>query len=502
MGRKSEIEELKRFLALAFKGNGKTIFISGKAGSGKTRLINEFLNIVKNREINILSGSCLSNAASPYFPFIEAFSSNLLGIEDGTLVGQPQSMRSWLLERYSTEKLEKSKISAPQVWKDQAFAAVTRELFFMSSVKPVILILEDIHWADSASLSLLHYISRAIANEKILVLVTYRSEEISKYPNGRCHPLAEVTQLMGREGLFKEIKLANLDNDGVREIAESMLDGKVIRELVGRLAEESQGNPLYVVEFLRMLFEEGSLVREKGKWQLKIDKLGIPSKVRNIIMRRIDTLNPNQRRVLDVASVIGDKFYPDLIGAVLSKDRLEILEMLNRILKSTSLVRVEENFFRFDHAKSREVLYAEISLPLKQGYHQRIAEQLEASRKASKEAVLSDLAYHYAQAGNKEKSLKYSLAAGRDALANFSNAEAIRHFKYVLESVDNHEEMSIERNIALEGLGDAYAANCMYEEAIMTFSQLADLETSSLRLRALRKAMDAAFIKGDKPTFF
>lgn len=499
VGRKTELEELKRFLDLTFIGNGTTVFISGKAGRGKTRLINEFLTIVKEREINILSGSCLSNATLPYFPFIEAFSSDLLSREDGTLVSQQSSMRSWLLESYSNEKLEKNKISAPQVWKDQAFASVTRELLFMASIKPLILILEDIHWADSASLALLHYISRAISNEKILVLATFRSEELGKDPDGRRYPLVETIQLMGREGLFKEIKLANLDNDGVRGIAESMLNGKVSRELVDRLTEESQGNPLFVVEFLRMLSEEGILVRENNKWRGRTDKLGIPSKVRDIIVRRIYTLNPDQRRVLDVASVIGDKFNPDLIGAVLSKGRLEILEVLNRVLKSTSLVRVEGNLFMFDHAKSREVLYSEISMPLKQGYHQRIAEQLETSSKASKEAVFSDLAYHYAKAGNKEKSLKYSLAAGQDALARFGNAEAIKHFKYVLESVANQDELSNERNIALEGLGDAYAANCMYEEAIMTFGKLADLETGSLRLRALRKAMDAAFIKGDKP---
>jgi tetratricopeptide (TPR) repeat protein len=499
VGRERELKELQRCLEFAAKGKGTTVFISGEAGSGKTRLINEFLKITKRREITILSGWCLSNAALPYFPFIEAFSPNMSSREDGTIVSQQLSIRSWLSEAYSTEKLEKNKITAPQVWRDQAFASVTRELLFMSSVKPLILVLEDMHWADSASLALLHYISRALVNEKILVLVTFRSEELGRDAERRPHPLVETIQLMGREGLFKEIKLVNLDQDCVRRIAESMLGGKVNRELVEKLSEESRGNPLFVVEFLRMLSERGSLLREQDQWRLSVDKLGIPSKVKEIILRRIGALRPDQRRVLDVASVIGDKFNPDLIGGVLSKDRLEILEVLNDVLKSTSMVRVEENLYRFDHAKSREVLYEEISLPLKRGYHERIAEQIENASKNAKEVSLSDLAYHYAQAGNKEKSVKYALAAGQDAVARFSNAEAIKHFKYVLESVANLEELTVERNVALEGLGDAYAANCMYAEAIKTFDQLAESETGSLRLRALRKAMDAAFIKGDKP---
>jgi len=499
VGRKSELEELKRFLDLALKGKGTTLFISGEAGSGKTRLINEFLKITKRREITILYGWCLSNAALPYFPFIEAFSSGLSSREGGAIVSQQLSIRSWLSEAYPTEKLEKNQTVAPQVWKDQAFASVTRELLFMSSVKPLILVLEDMHWADSASLALLHYISRAIVNEKILVLVTFRSEELGRDAEGRSHPLVETIHLMGREGLFKEIKLANLDQDDVRGIAESMLGGKVNLELVEKLSEESRGNPLFVVEFLRMLSERGSLVRERDRWRLSVDELGMPSKVKEVILRRIGALRADQRRVLDVASVIGDKFNPDLIGAVLSKDRLEILEALNDILKSTSLVRVEENLYRFDHAKSREVLYEEISLPLKRGYHARIAEQIENISQNGKEVSFSDLAYHYAQAGNKEKSVKYALAAGQDALSRFSNAEAIKHFKYVLESVANLDGLTDERNVALEGLGDAYAANCMYAEAIKTFDQLVESETGLLRLRALRKAMDAAFIKGDKP---
>jgi tetratricopeptide (TPR) repeat protein len=499
VGRKSELRELKRCLDLALKRKGKTVFISGEAGSGKTRLVNEFLNTIKQEEVTVLYGWCLSNATLPYFPFVEALSSELPSREAGTFINQRLSTRSWMSEVYPTEKLEKNLISTPQVWRDQAFASVTKELLFTSSTKPLILVLEDMHWADSASLALLHYISRAIANEKILVLVTYRSEELGRDSDGPPHQLLETIQVMGREGIFKEIKLTNLNQEDVKGIAESMLGGKVDLEFARRLSGESRGNPLYVVEFLRMLSEHGSLVRNKGQWRLSVDEFGIPSKVRDVILRRIGILKLDQRRVLDVASVIGDKFNPSLIGAVLSKDRLEILELLNDILKSTSLVRVEENLYTFDHEKSREVLYEEISSPLKMEFHERIAEQIEKSIQNAKEVSFSDLAYHYVQAGNIEKSAKYSLAAGQDALARFSNTEAIKHFKYVLEAAANLDELAEENKVALEGLGDAYAANCMYTEAIEMFDQLAESGTGSLQLRALRKAMDAAFIKGDKP---
>lgn len=495
VGRKSELEELKRFLDLALKGKGTTVFISGEAGSGKTRLINEFLKVAKKKVPAILFGSCLSNAKWPYFPFIEAFASDFSKgrKENRSISSQQRWMTSLLSEPHSIGERGESKILAPQVWKDQAFLAVTKDLLFISSAKSVILVLEDMHWADSASLALLHYISRAIVSERVLVLVTFRSEELSCDVDGNPHPLAETIHLMGREGLFREIKLESLARDDVGRIAESMLGGKVERKLVERLSEESRGNPLFVVELLRMLAERRSLVRDMDQWRLPVDRLGVPSKVKEIILRRISALRPEQRRILDVASVIGETFDSDIIGLVLSKDRLEVLEVLNGILQSTSLISFVENVYGFDHAKSREVLYEEISLPLKQEYHARIAQQIE---NASPNGVaLSSLAYHYARAGNIEKSVKYALVAGQEALARYSNVEAIKHFKYVLESTANLDELVVERKAALEGLGDAYYANCMFEEAIRTFESLACSETGVVRLRAYRKAMEIVWYK-------
>lgn len=498
IGRKEELEELQRSLDSVLLGKGKTIFMAGEAGSGKTRLTNEFLSITRKRDVTILSGWCLSNATLPYFPFIEAFSSDITSKGGGMVLSMPVGLKSWLSENSPIKKTDKSRNIIPPVWKDQAFTAISGELLYLSSVKPLILVLEDMHWADSASLALLHYISRAILNEKILVLVTFRSEELSRDAEGHLHPLVETINLMNREGLFRELQLANLNQKHVREIAESMLRGKVDPKLVERLMKESRGNPLFTVEFLRMLFDRGNLIREKGQWQLSVEQLGLPSKVKGVIMQRIGTLKPDQRRVLDVASVIGEKFNPDLIAGVLSEDSMEILEVLNRVLKSTSLVSVIENLHVFNHPKFQEVLYEEMSPPLKRVYHERVAEQIENTSKNSKEIPFSDLAYHYAQAGNQEKSVEYSSAAGQDALARFSNTEAIKHFKYVLELVAKFDELTAERNIALEGLGDAYYAICLFDDAIKTFERLAKITTGAIMLRAYRKAMDATwFIEED-----
>lgn len=494
-GREREFEELQRHLDLALEGNGATVFVSGEAGSGKTRLANEFLNVVKKKGVTVLAGWCLSNAAVPYFPFVEAFEPYLSSIEAGT--AQQLGLKSWLMGSSWSGGREKDESLTPQVWRDQTFAAITKELLLMSTNRPTILFIDDIHWADSASLSLLHYISRAVSSERILVLATFRSEELTAPAEGQVHPLTETLRLMGREDLFKEIKLTNLDLNNVGRVAESMLGGSVHPEFIEKLARESRGNPLFIVESLRLLSEHGSLVQEQSQWRLSIDKLEIPTKVKDIILRRVSALKSDQRRVLDVASVVGDTFDPELLGAVLNQDSLQVLETLNAVSQSNSLVCCERNFFRFDHAKSREVLYEEIRLPLRIGYHARIAERIESKSQNAKPFPFSDLAYHYAQAENKEKAIKYSLEAGKDALGRFSNSEAIKHFTYILQAVSEATGYSDEKRTALEGLGDAYYGNCMFKDALKTFEQLGNNETGIIRLRAFRKAMDASFFEGN-----
>jgi tetratricopeptide (TPR) repeat protein len=490
VGREQELRELQRYFELAKEGQGTTVFISGEAGSGKTRLMTEFLNFASKREVLIMTGWCLSNAAQPYFPFVEAFESFNSTVDSN--LSQQQELKSW----FSDNSQAKGREAVPQVWKDQTFAAVTKELLYMSTNKPIILFIDDLHWADSASLALLHYVARSIISERLLVIATFRSEEISHMFKGQPHPLAEALRLMARENLFKELKLQNLNQADVGRIVESMLGGSSDSRFVEKLSRESSGNPLYVVEALRMMYCQGTIKQENGKWCLMNDSVEIPPKVRDIIARRLEALRPSQRRILDVASVIGEKFDPQIVAGVLSQDSINILEALKSVSKSTVLVFNEEDFYRFEHAKIQEMLYEEIPMPLKKEFHCRIAHILENKGQDSV-SPFTDIAYHYSKAGIKEKAIEYSLSAGQDALAKWSNVQAIEHFVYVLENVVAQQTEA--KKAALEGLGDAYAANGMLGEAIKVFDQLAESADGSLRLRAIRKAMDAAFIKGDKP---
>lgn len=304
-------------------------------------------------------------------------------------------------------------------------------------------------------------------------------------------------RLMRREDLISEIKIAALDKKEVSEVAKNMLGGVPPLDLAEKLIEESQGNPLFVVESLRMLSERGGLVRDGDQWRLSVGELGIPPKIKDIILQRLGLLLRSQRKMLDAASVVGERFNVDILASVLGSNRLETIETLDAIEKNTSLVSYEGELYRFDHARSRESIYEEISSPLKKAYHAKVAETLETINVDGK-LPSSDLAYHFAKAGNKEKAVKFALVAGQDALARWSNTEAIRNFTYVVEATLEDRQRTGERESALEGLGDAFYASSLYKEAARMFVQLADgTRNGVISLRALRKAIDSAFHLGE-----
>jgi predicted ATPase/archaellum biogenesis ATPase FlaH len=501
VGREQELAKLEHHLELAIKGKGKTIFISGEAGTGKTRLTNEFLKRAKHKRITTLSGWCLSEATIPYFPFVEAFNalySTPSENEHSTSLSHSSArgIAKLLTQLRPEDEPGKPRTFSSQVWQDQTFIAVAKTLHSLSTTEPIILFVEDIQWADSASLALLHYLARAVNNtERILLIATFRSEELTTDTEGYPHPLTEMLRMMRREDLFTEIELSNLTEDTVSKLAKNMIGGSLQEEFAERLAKESRGNALFVVESLRMLSEQKSLIQENNQWRLVASQLEIPTKIKDIILRRLAVLKYAQRRVLDAASVIGEKFDLELLSTVLELDSFEVLETLNVIAKSTSLIYPDGNSYRFDHERSRKTLYEELSSPMKKGYHAKIAEKIENAK--SDVIPFGDLAYHYAQAGNKEKATKYSLEAGKVSLAKFSSSEATSHFKFVLQSLGEDPEYAEQRDVALEGLGDALFADNKLGEASKTFESLAKIGSDNVKVRALTKAISAAFFQGD-----
>jgi len=493
-GRGREIDELRLSLDSMRQGRGSTILVAGEAGSGKTRLAKEFLAIAKAQNVIVLYGWCLSNAAIPFFPFIEALESYTENENiNSTSSSQLTSVKNRLSCSSTTGNITTNGLT-PQTWKDQTYSLVIRELLGISTGRPLIIFVDDLHWADSASLSLLHYLARSILSERILILATYRSEEVENFPDGQPNQLKNALRLMARDSLFSEIRLQNLNQKDITEIVESMLEGKVHATLIDRLTRDSQGLPLFVVESTRALFEEQKIKKEDELWKLAVEDFTVPAKVKDIIHRRIDQLKPPQRRILDVAAVIGEKFDPKLVSIVVGQDSIDVLESLHAMEKSTLLVHCDDDYYWFNHAKYREMLYQDIPALLKKEYHRRIAQRIEESTKNSELLPVNDLAYHYSNSGDKEKSIKYDLLAGHLALNRFSNNEALRYFTHALDLGASDPATKV---AGTEGLGEAYFASGLFGEALKIFETLGDSTQGAAKLKAYRRAMDSAFFKGE-----
>ena len=274
-----------------------------------------------------------------------------------------------------------------------------------------------------------------------------------------------------------------------------MIGGTADRSFVEKINKASNGNALFVIESIRMLMEQKALSKKENTWELSVENLIIPAKIKDVILQRVSTLSHAQRKLLDIASVIGEKFNVELLASVLDQNSLEVLDAVTIIAQSTSILVDEGEYFRFDHARSREVLYESVSLSLKRIYHAKIAESIEKSKQ--QEPPVADLAYHYIQAGKEEKAVKYSLAAGLEALSRYSNKEAINHLQYVVQKISNKPENILEKSLALEGLGDALAANNNFKESREIYEQLVEFQKDAARLRVLRKAIVAAFYENN-----
>jgi KaiC/GvpD/RAD55 family RecA-like ATPase/tetratricopeptide (TPR) repeat protein len=348
-----------------------------------------------------------------------------------------------------------------------------------------------LHWADSASLALVHYISRWISSNKVLFIATFRSEELSIDASGRTHPLAKTLRLMRREDLFKQIQITSLKTRGIYDLAKNMLGGELHSDFAGKLTKESQGNPLFIVESIRMLYEQNSLINEHGNWLLIHSEVGIPTKIKDIILLRLDSLTINQRRFLDAASIIGERFSVELLSSILGLDSIETIKILDNIAEQSSIVTYQKENYKFDHARSRDTIYNEISPALRKSYHNKVGEELEKISKDDK-LPYSDLAYHFAKAQNRSKAVNYSLAAGKEALLRWSTGEAIKHLAYVVEVLGEDSEIAENKLIALEALGDAFYAHELFDKATSTFLELSNIAKSeNLKLKVLRKAIES-----------
>lgn len=494
LGRSEELNTLKDLLDSVSGGSSQVAVIKGETGIGKTRLIMEFKPIAMERGFRFLSGACRTENADPYLPFKEAFVElvNLGVVEEEDLI-------KFLADEETTDADNKYSIESKR---RSVFFDTVKTIQDISEIKPLVIFLDDIHWADKATLDLFRYISETLEDDKVLIIATYRPGEVTLD-----HPLTDTLSRLFRKEIYKEIALDPLDRDSTRGIIEHIVGFQTPGKLVNIIYEKTKGNPLFIIQLVKELIEEGKIGTEGEDMDISDIDISVPEVVSQIVYRKTSRLDDVSRRTLEFASVLGREFSYDTLEMVTGIEELKLLDSIDLLIDIGIISESDDkDSYCFSHELVREAAYNNLKSLKRKKLHRIVAESMEEHYTEIQDN-LSDLANHFQKGDQFDKAFRYYLEAGQYAEKVFAHEDAIKLYEKGLEIIDNVEEGNEESLVLLERLGDSYRIFGKYGEGRKKYSnamKIADLiykditpEGYGFRTRMCRKIAHSWLMQGD-----
>lgn len=484
-GRSTQLAALLEAWKQASAGERVTVLISGEAGIGKTRLSAELARYVHENGGAVLFGRCDEDLGVAFQPFVEALEELVRSVSDPALLGRHAGELARLAPDIAQQVpgLAVPLQSDPETERYRLFDAVVAWLAALSARDPVLLVLDDLHWAEKPTLLLLRHLVRSPEPMGLLVVGTYRDTDLD-----RSHPLAEVLADLRREHGVERLALAGLDVAGIAELMTNAAGDRMdlrAEELAQLLWSETEGNAFFVQEILLSLVESGRLVQRDGVWttDLELGELGIPEGVREVVGRRLSRLSDTVNAVLSVASVVGRAVDVDVLLAVSGLGDNAVLDALDEASAAALLRERASGTYEFAHALVRSTLYDELSATRRARRHRQIGEFLETQ--GGDPALL---AYHFRRSGTPDgRALDYAAAAGERALEQLAFDQAAAFFSQALEVAEDLAEPPRRRGSLMIRLGTAQqlAAEPRYRETLLEAAALAsDAGEADLLARA------------------
>ncbi len=463
-GRAAEFAVLDDVRVRADAGRLQIALLGGEPGVGKTSLAAHWAQTSHRKGATVTFGSCQEGLNVPYLPWITALGHLVAHAPESALASlrpvQVGALRG-LLPRWS-ERLAAGEAveAAAETERYLLFEAVSALLSSMSLESTIVIVLDDLHWADAATLDLLRHLVVTAAGLRVAVIATYRDSELS-----RGHPLTALLAELRRESAAIRVRLAGLADGEVMELMEVASGQELPPEgvaLAHALCRETDGNPFFTVELLRHLADAGALQLEAdGGYALvgDVEELSLPTSVREVIAHRAARLGDEPLRILSTAAVIGQEFDLDVLAAATGVDDDRLIEILESAATVALVAESSESpgRFRFVHGLIAHTLAQDLGPTRRQRMHLRIAQALEELG-AERAGRIAELANHWAAAASGAdlgRARYFARRAGEAALAALAPADAIRWFSQALELLDPHADDAVERGWLLAGLAQA-----------------------------------------------
>ena len=458
VGRKNSMAALLDAFDKVKSGSGQVVGLLGEAGVGKSRLLLEMRNMLPQGEYSYLEGRCLQYGGSmAYLPVLDILRSyfdikegdreflikkkmeeKILDLDEKLkgVIPPFQSLLSLKVDDEDFSKLE------PKEKREKTFEALRDLMIRVSQEKPLVLVVEDLHWMDKTSEAFLGYLTGWLANTPIMLLLLYRPE---------------YTHPWGSKSYYTKVGLDQLGTDSSSELVKAILEeGEAAPELTQLILNRAAGNPLFMEEFTHTLLENGSIERKDEKYVLsgKASDIQVPDTIQGIIAARLDRLEDNLKRTMQVASVIGKDFAFRILQTITGmreelKSYLLNLQGLEFIYEKNLFPELE---YIFKHALTQEVAYNSLLLKRRKEIHAKIGRAIEELYAERLEEFYEMLAYHYSRSDSLEKACQYSRLSGEKAEENYSHREACDFYKGALNMLNKLPETAENKKEKLEVL--------------------------------------------------
>lgn len=485
VARDAELKHLLSALNAVAQGGGRLVLLSGEPGIGKTRLAREVLAHARAAGNVVLVGRCFEqHTAVPFFPFTEFLDAALAAAPSALKADAP---RQWPELAYLIPDLIRAsprRLEGPEA-QLRLFRATCSFLQAFAEESPLVLLLDDLHWADATSLGLLLFLGRHIAASRILIVGTYRDAEL-----GRQHPLEGTIGDLLREPAVDEVQLHRLAANGTAALLRARLGAANVSDgLVSLIHGRAQGNPFFTEELLKAFVEKGVVAAGEGCVESdRIAEVEVPRSIRSLIAARLGRLPRHSQELLRLASLLGPEFDLQVLLAATGETESEVLDALDAALEAGIIGEIRSNRerFAFAHSLIQQTLYEEMPVHRRRRLHLRVGQALERQPIAGS-MLSADKARHFLLGRDAARAARYAIEAGDHAAVRYAHAEAVQQYQVALDLLldeDDHTpgaaEVQYKLASELYDLNRLSEALAMYDASLDGFKRLGDHQGQAL----------------------